>query len=420
MLEESRLFKFVCVEKISTTFNLRKVAVLQYLISNQIYKIGLDHLKRLGDVPMSYTYYESVFFYLSLLEKSSFRNFHRRRKFLQHWGRLLRQNVVPELRKKIYGTQPPCSDYETRRNFFGMSFSFLLNRLKTFAVSGSGCEEEYDILKFYNGKKTQDFIVLAVILSICGREWDSLAKELGIGRNSRNSSTPILVMNIAVTENFVLTIGKEAVSVIDGTYSPDILKVVHEASRLNNLQVMLSTKSVGILNLDIQRLSRLPSIKASQSWYTEVNFTRKVRRYPEQSPEFGKKFRNIFIKVLQVYDSDLHSIVLREVCSEKEQLVVEEEETEGTEGGELFGTVVNTRTCPGIVTRKIEDDYYMVYNVNGEYEQPARRSLAPWVAKNGQELCSLITLLGLDRLFVLGFRMLIIDRNNRLVKFSKS
>lgn len=168
------------MEDSQTRLDFLRASVVEHLLSNQLYNIGLENIRRINSQEVSPASAENMLFSLSLLESKSYRDFHFRRRFLRRKLKLLDKH----LKAYVVQTYSTLNDNATKLSFFlhyiKQGFLFLLKNLESRVVDEhSMIVENFDILKLYSGKcKAHPYLLFATAIKVVYAGWSNFGLKV--------------------------------------------------------------------------------------------------------------------------------------------------------------------------------------------------------------------------------------------------
>ena len=440
--EEKKLLAFV-TDGNDSTFDITLCGLLQYLIVNQYYHIGLQRLEKVT----KRTSYESMAFTLSLLDRSAFRKISCRRKFIRAKRKLLHRKVSTMLLHE-FDDKKRTSLSEMRYAFYARSFQLLLKnfiRLKICQVTSfnSTLIEAYDLLNLYAGYGCADQrLLLAVILEIIQLEWESFTDEFGLKtkineeRSTKEENKmqepqesqepqepqelyplrevqPTIVAGFAVVDDCVMSFGNGEPLVFNAKQHSEFVTNLRSCKKSILNWLVYENKKSNLSNYLVKNRGKLPNPHLASKMYLEKNAISRIQAIYDMASFPYEQWNTILEQFLR-FDYHFHGIVLSELMGQQEKQFVP-----SGEKGPFFGQLVETRYFPGIITGITSDKYYKVKDVCGDSLCLSSKSCTPWKPYKGRakEHISMIYLLKLEELFGLGFRKLLLDRELAQMRF---
>ncbi|CAK9442209.1 uncharacterized protein LODBEIA_P59520 [Lodderomyces beijingensis] len=404
--EEQKLWHFLENGR-ESSYDITKVSLLEYLVMNQFYAVGLRHMKNLNND----TSHESILFYFSLLERSNFRLLRYRLKYLTKLKKIIRNRVLP----KIAHQAGSVSNVELRRKYLHASILELMKSLSGEICRGQGSTpiDAYDVLKLYCGMGGSEPVILAVIAKVVEEEWHFLCQSLHLCQNQhpQYKFSVRIVSNLAMIDDFIMLFGPDEPLVIEHHNNPTLMGAFLNYRKTVHSWFMPENAPSRFAQLFSQS-RQLPDWSTTKQGFTSYEFSRRVKLFPDDPNAVAANFIPTLLSVRN-NESLTHKIVLNTFASQEDTPI----NTRG-ERGYSCGVIVNTRMYPGVIYGEENDGtYFFLLCVDGGDLLWKTSSMSPWRAKDKDEIGSMIRLLGLDGLFMNGFRTILFDRSHLAIKF---
>lgn len=394
-------------KKAQARFDFLKASVLEHLLSNQMYNIGLKNIRRINSQELSPTSVENMLFNLSLLESKSYRHFHHRRRFFKKKLKLLDKY----LKAYVVQTYSTLHNDVAKRQFYlqyiNQGLHLLLTKMEPrVSRENSAIIENFDVSKLYSGKcKAHPYLLFAVATKIVYEGWT----HFGLKAPSSVESpicTPWCVIHQDVYFDYVnlkLTIHKHEFGLHDSLNTHQLMTYLFQLFDLFREVNGLKTTD----------FASTMSIRGFENCCTDVNFITKIK-FPHQSWSTKFKFDE-FVEHLREEDALLHEVVLEHAIG-----VPNIKNNVNNTLLYLRGHVIRKRHNKAAVMLSADEPFCKVLTVSGTIETIRSGFVRMWLFESILEVNAFIHMVGLNSLFSVGFRFVDINLDEGYIVFGSN
>lgn len=392
------------MEDSQTRLDFLRASVVEHLLSNQLYNIGLENIRRINSQEVSPASAENMLFSLSLLESKSYRDFHFRRRFLRRKLKLLDKH----LKAYVVQTYSTLNDNATKLSFFlhyiKQGFLFLLKNLESRVVDEhSMIVENFDILKLYSGKcKAHPYLLFATAIKVVYAGWSNFGLKVpGLVKCPVCSPWCLVYQDVYFSYEYG-TLTSRKLEADLGYW----LNNHHLISYLFQL-FHFYRKVTGRKKTDF---AKILYIRSFEDYCTDLNFLTKVD-FPHEGLDFDFDFDQ-FVEHLEKEDALVHKVVFEQAIG-----VTDIEEVDNNILLPLRGHVIKTRYNKPVVILNTDGLFYNVLTVSGTFETIKSDCVRIWQFTNIQEVNAFIRMIGLNLLFNVDFQYVDINLEKGRIVF---
>ncbi|KAI5957023.1 hypothetical protein KGF57_003397 [Candida theae] len=392
------LLKFVEVEECcllskfkesQTRVDFSKASVLEHLLSNQLYNIGLENIRRINSHKTTPASTESVLFNLSLLESKSYRHFRNRRIFLKKKSELLERRLKSYVVEKYSTLQDETAKRQLYDNYVKRGLQLVLRKMeKRVSPDQSAIVEHFDVLKLYSGKcKAHPYLLFAVATKVVCEGWIKFGLKLPdlIEPPVCSPWSVIYQDTFFDYENSRLMTHKYDVAFNGPNESMSYLVQLFN----------IFDKVNGLRSTDF---ATIKSVRGFEDYCTDVNFVSKIKL---SSGNINNKIDfNRFLKSLEKEDELLHQVVLEHALGVG--AFRSKDELTGIQSC-LRGHVIKTRHNKAAVVLSSNEEFCKVLTITGTIETIRSDFVRKWSFDSVSDVSVFIRMVGLNTLFCLGF-----------------
>ena len=382
-----------------------RASVIEHLVSNQLYHIGLKNIERINSCEITASSAESMLFNMSLLESTSYRRFHNRSRFFKLKSKMLDEHLKSYTVQTYSTLRDDSKKRKLYKNYITEGLRFLLTQMETHVCGGTPMIENLDVLKLYSHKrKAHPYLLFAVATRIVSEGW-----------NRYGFQVPDLV-DLPICTPWCI--------IHQDTYFDYVnLKLMSHKStggfiRSNTHDLMSNLFQLFDLSYNARGLKEsnsatIMSLLRFEDFCTDSNFITKMKLLPESS---GSKFKlSQFLSHLALEDAVLHRVVFEHAM--EIPVIIDNIDDKLLP---LRGLVIKNRYNKPVVILSVEELFWQVLTVFGKIQIIRADSVSPWKFQGIQEASTFVSMIGLNMLLSVGFRYANISINGGIVVFESS
>lgn len=382
-----------------------KASVVEHLVSNQLYHIGLKNIERINSCEITASSAESMLFNMSLLNSTSYRCFHNRRRFLKLKSKILDKHLKSYTVQTYSTLQEDSAKRKLYKSYIKQGLHFLLTQMEFSVCGDTPTIENLDVLKLYSHKrKAHPYLLFAVATKVVYDGWIRYGLPVPdlvvlpictpwciIHQDTYFDYMNLKLMSHKITRDFT------------GSNIHDLMCSLYQLFGL-------SYNAPGLKEMD---LATIMSIRSFEDFCTDSNFITKMKLIPESG---GSKFKfSQFLSHLATEDAILHKVVF-------ERAIGIPPIKDNIDGKLLLlrGRVIRTRYNKPAVILSVNELFWQVLDMCGTIQIIKGGSVPMWKFQGIQEASTFVSMIGLNMLLSVGFRYANIYLDRGLVIFESS